>query len=342
MGNGKNFTALIDTGSGNLVVASSNCISNGCKGHRRFRPEDDDTGRLAANASGELQLSYAGAQLAGNGFESRVCLGGACGRASFVLAAWESVAFRDLSFDAILGLGPLHQAVSPNFSVLRTLTAQAALPSASFTLSLRSDGASTATFGSLAMPPAGHGADEAEPPTWLAVDKKHGEWAVHLEDVLVDGKRTVACPHAGCRAILDTGCPDLVLPAAALDSVRAHLPLDDCSPGSIAALPSLRLAWGEGGHQHEVRPQHYVDVSDDDPPRCRLLLSAADSFGTRTAVLGLPFFLGRDVAFDQDLMRVGISDTAPRQDGQAVTGGRKAAARGASRERTALGSFLGG
>jgi len=357
LGDGVTFTALLDTGSGNLVVPSVNCASLGCQGHRRFHPEDDETGRFISQDSSEVSLSYASARLTGNGFEGRVCLGGACGHAGFVVAAWESDVFKNLEFDAILGLGPPGQAASGNFNVLRALAQQAALPVAAFVLSMRSQGNSSVVFGSLgalggstangnasAVATDTGAALGSSPGVWLPVDVRHGEWAVPLADVSLDDSRLGMCGSAGCRAVLDSGCPGITLPAPAFGQLGAQLVPEDCSPGAISALPSLRLVLADS-HVHEVMPQQYVEVSEKDPSKCRPLVFPAEDFSNRTVILGVPFLLDRDVVFDQERMRIGVLEgpSAARKERAARDGqlrARQAAAHKSLASFTALGHYL--
>lgn len=420
LGDGQVFVALVDTGSGSLAVASADCSSRGCEGHRRFRPQDDESGRFLSKEASDVHISYAGVQLSGSGFESRVCLGDACGRAGFVVAAWESDAFRGLDFDAILGLGPPRQAVARGFNILEAMVSQGSLPRAAFVLQLRSQGNSSLALGTVgafdsgaasfsssaasgSVTSGGHaisggpsstvafeigtassasdsgsasdtdasledavgggaagdsspdsdtsvsianssgafgsdassedgfsgGAAVGWPGSWLPADARHGEWAVHLQDVAIDLGMTGACAKVGgCRAILDSGCPNILLPAHAFDLVRQRLTPNDCSLAAIQALPGLRFflggesVAGQGAGKpavaaYEIGPERYVEVSRTDPSRCRLLVEAAEG-STRTVVLGLPFLLDRDVAFDQDRMLVAVAGASSDAMGSAV------------------------
>jgi len=245
--------------------------------------------------------------MAGSAFQGKVCFGEICGKAGFLVAAWESPEFAKFSFDGILGLGPARQALRPEFNLLGEFAKQGTLPKAAFSLSLRSKGNS-----SLAMGSTGDFGGNATP-EWLAADARHGEWAVVLQDISVDGKRTGVCGAKACRAVLDTGCGGIALPGPALKQLGKRLKLGGCSKEAIQELPTLGFVLGNG-HTYELHPEKYVEfahpsevVDDDDSgPHCRLRIQPSGY--SRTAILGLPFLLDREVAFDQDNMRVGLAD----------------------------------
>lgn len=317
LGDGRTLAALVDTGSGNLVVPSAHCESLGCQGHRRFRPEMDGSGRFLGGDAAEVHLAFAGAHLAGGGFEGRVCLGGACGSASFVVAAWLSDSFEHLGFDALLGLGPPRQAVSPEFSLLGRLVQQGVLPQPAFTLSLRRSGRSEIVLGSgelgrgtvVASRAAEDNATVAgNAAAWMPADSAHGEWAVRLQSAALGGRRFLDCAGAsGCRAVLDSGCPGIALPDEAFRTLVGMLPaLTDCSPEAIGGLPRLQFALGDGAI-FDVGPEHYVGVASAGSDGCKYHVQGVGGTSTRTVLLGVPFLLDRDVAFHQGRMSVGIT-----------------------------------
>lgn len=318
LGDGRSFKALVDTGSGNLAVPSAACTSGGCRNVRGFAPNEDESGHFLAGAS-DLHLGFATGRLEGSGFEGKVCFGIVCGQAGFLVAAFESAEFAHYGFNAVLGLGPPRQALRPEFNVIGALAKQASLPKAAFLLSLRSDGKSSMTLGSTGD--FGASTHATSLPDWLAADARHGEWAVHMLDIAVDGKKSNACGKKGCRAVLDSGCAGIALPAAVLKKLGKRLLLQGCSKEAISEMPVLGFVLGNG-HTYELHPEKYVEVAtkrpdddlsadadDDSGPHCRLRIQASKDFA-RTAILGLPFLLDRDVAFDQGHMRVGLADSA--------------------------------
>lgn len=305
---GTSMTALVDTGSGNIVAPSSACVSPGCQGHHRFRAEDDDDGHFVGSATADIKLRYGSGYLAGSGFQSRICIGeGACGRSNFVMAASESEDFAKFPFDAILGLGPLGQAAGDDFNIVDSLTKQGVLPYASFALQLRASGNSSLTFGVNVSNTSG------QELSWFPADARHGEWAVPLADFAVDGSRLQACGEKGCcpqgcKAVVDSGTAGIAVPKRVHQMLAAKLKVSDCT--DLGSLPTLGVVLGD--RTFGISPQHYVEISKVDASHCRLLVRPIDDGETtRTVILGQPFLLGRTALFDQAAMRIGLSDAAP-------------------------------
>jgi hypothetical protein len=312
-GDGRILTTLLDTGSGNLAVPSAACSSDGCARGRGFKPEEDIDGHFLPGVS-DLHLSLASGHMDGSGFEGKVCLEETCGsHVGFLLAASKSKEFQRYSFDGILGLGPPRQALVHGFNFIGSLVQEGILPKASFFLSLRSHDESRLTLGSVGPFDSGKGDTNSSLAPWMSADARHGEWAVPLNDIFVDGVALNSCGVEGCRAVLDTGCASLALPLHAFELLQEQLHLGDCSQEAIAELPTLGFLLGNG-HAYELRPSRYVEFADEatfsgntrSAHRCRLVFQPTGDMSGRTAILGLPFLLDRDVGFDQDRMRVAI------------------------------------
>lgn len=318
LGDGGHFEALVDTGSGNVVVPAFNCATDGCRDHKRFRPEEDESGHFLGPALSDVSLSYATGRLQGSGFESRVCVAGACGRSNLLVAAWESDSFQRFPFDAILGLGLPRQGLGQGFNLLEAFVKQGVLATQTFSLTLRAAGESTVSFGD-----DGSDRDNTSGLTWYPIDAHHGEWALPLHAVAVDGDTLegVACkgPH-GCRAIVDSGCSGIALPGPMARALLKRLDVGDCSAEALASLPKLNFTLA-GNRSYEVDPSRYVEVSTVDASHCRLLIQAVDSDDSlsRTAILGQPFMMERHLVFDQAKQRIGIGSSASSSSAPLVT-----------------------
>jgi len=303
LGDGHTLAALVDTGSGSLAVSSGSCAALGCQGHKRFRPEEDESGHFLGAAFSDMSLHFASGRISGSGFESRICMSdGSCGRTRFLVASWESSDFRSYRFDAVLGLGPPQQAIGEGFNILSAFVQQGVLPVPAFALSLRSQGNSTLTLGTTDAPEG-----TASQLQWLPTDTVHGEWALILEDASLDGSAVGLCGGQTCRAVLDSGCPGIAVPERVARHLNAKLQLGDCS--TLSQLP--RLSFHVGNRSYEVGPERYVEVSKIDASKCRLLIQANAKDLTRTVILGHPFLLDRYVVFDQGHMRIGLADAFP-------------------------------
>lgn len=329
MGDGSYLNALVDTGSGNLVVPSSACSSDGCKDHQRFQPEGDHGGHFLGSGFDDINMDYSTGHLTGSGFEGQVCFGDVCGSMSFIVAATESDDFAHYKFDAVLGLGPKQQAFAEGFSFIDAFAQQGALQAQTFSLELR-DGEGSLE---LAVPGAPTGAASTWPDStmlsasnasdsssganasvfaatfaatgvtqWLPVDGRHGEWALPMQDVTFGDEVLEAFGADGCRAVLDSGCGGIVLPAEVAQRVKSKLDISDCS--TIGNLPPLGFVFN--GRKYSVGPERYVEISKVDSSHCRLLIYEQPNGIENSAILGLPFLFDRRTVFDVGAMMVGI------------------------------------
>lgn len=307
LGGDQKLSMLFDTGSGNLVVPSKTCVSDGCEGHRRFRAEDSDTGKFDFSR-GSIELSFSSGKIIGNSFRDNVCIQGACGAADFIVASVLSEDFNRYRFDGILGLGPPDQALGPKYNVIDALVRSGALPKAMFALALRpfKDG-SVATLGGYDASAIKAGSSLQ----WLPVRWHRSEWAIPLTDLVVAGERMHACLGDRCRAVVDSGCSGIVLPEKATRRLHEQYQIPsasvfDCANNS--ALP--QVGFMIGNITYTIGPEAYVEVSKVDPSKCRLLIHQVDDFSTRSAVLGHPFLFNHYAVFDQENLRVGLAPSA--------------------------------
>lgn len=306
LGGDQKLSMLFDTGSGNLVVPASTCVSDGCAKHHRFHAEDSSSGQFDVS-KGSVELSFSTGKISGNGFRDNVCIQGACGSAHFVVASVLSDEFKAYHFDGILGLGPPDEALGPGYNVLDALVRSGALPKAMFALALRrGKEGSVATLGGY-DPTAVKKGSSIE---WLPVRWHRSEWAIPLTDITVAGERMHACIGDRCRAVVDSGCAGIVLPQQAARHLHQQFQVPssifDCSNKST--LPPLGFMIGNS--TYTVGPDAYVEVSKIDPTKCRLQIHQVDDYSTRSAVLGHPFFLNHYVIFDQERLQIGLATSA--------------------------------
>lgn len=320
MGDGSNLDVLIDTGSGDLVVASAACSTAGCGKHRRFQPAGDSRGHFLGTNAADIHLSYATGDALGEGFEGRVCFAKTCGRMSFIVASWESSDFARYEFDAVLGLGP--RSLAEGFGLVDAFARQGALQAPTFSLDLRDGGNSSLSLGVRGAPPGAvaPGANESitsiantiysignSSVRWLPVGRDSNgddssEWAVAMVDIALGDVLLDACGAKECRAVLDSGCGGIALPAQAAKRLKSALRVGDCS--ALGDLPRLDVLIG--GQRYAVGPERYMRVSKTNASHCWPLIYEQPEDTKGVAVLGLPFLLGRRTTFDAGAMMVGF------------------------------------
>lgn len=127
------FSVVFDTGSGNLLLPSKECVDEACTGHKRFDSglsatamqvayADQPTTKVAGDGSRDVvTITFGTGEMSGVYIRDNICLGSGdiCAKADFVAATEESdEPFSLVPFDGILGLSLPQMAEGPAFSVL--------------------------------------------------------------------------------------------------------------------------------------------------------------------------------------------------------------------------------
>lgn len=323
------LTVVFDTGSANLVVPSASCESRGCHGRddRHLFDSRASSSGTFVSSSGEstnydnarhFALTFASGKASGVAFEDSVCLGwtesgamGICAKqAKFLLAEWESDDFVDFDFDGILGLapdGPL--SAGAGFSIVDELVSEGVLSQRlfAFYLSADDDDASEVSFGGY---DTGRVRDNL---TWLKVNAGKGSWEVPVHDISVNGThqglRQCTAFLGRCVAVLDTGCSGIGLPKGMAGDLATQIGFKgdrfQCADPAIV-LPNIGFVLD--GHNFELSPKDYVEVSPKDPESCRLRFDDV-SDSKYSFLLGHPFLQRYYSIYDQDKLQVGLSRT---------------------------------
>merc|ERR1719162_2885577 len=87
------FKVIFDTGSGNLIIPSSQCTGGGCKPHRKYERNASSTAVPVTNEKGEgsSEITFGTGQISGDFFKDNMCLGQEiCIDVNFIAADRES------------------------------------------------------------------------------------------------------------------------------------------------------------------------------------------------------------------------------------------------------------
>lgn len=335
---GQVLTVVFDTGSANLFVPSASCETHGCHGRSgssAFDPTSSIAGSFVSttgvrsdyDSAKHFSIAFASGKASGVAYEDRVCLGtdssadgGICANETkFLLAEWESDDFADFDFDGILGLAPDGPLSAGNgYSLLDDLFNQGALSQRlfAFYFAASGDSASEVTLG-------GYDAQRASNSlTWLEANAERGSWAVHMQDMSVNGSR-LNISHCkdwqnrgGCKAVFDSGCSGIGLPKGMAVELAQKIGFNgepmQCSDPTLS-LPNIGFVMN--GRNFEIKPEDYVEIYSTDPKTCRLRWSDLAA-GDYSFLLGHPFLQRYYSVYDQDKLRVGLSlvaqtDAAP-------------------------------
>ncbi|XP_046729057.1 nothepsin [Silurus meridionalis] len=197
----QNFTVVFDTGSADLWVPSSYCVSQACAAHHRFKAVESSTYVHDGRVFG---IHYGSGHLLGVMAKDILRVG------SMVLpdqVFGESVyepgmSFVMTRFDGVLGLSYPSLAEELGAPVFDNMMNQNKLEKPIFSFYLRKNGKITAIGGELLL----GGVDEElyiPPINWLSVTLK-GYWQIKLDTVKVQGSATFCHSHS-CQVIVDTG-----------------------------------------------------------------------------------------------------------------------------------------
>jgi hypothetical protein len=214
---------LLDTGAGTTWVMGSDCKTSACSIHTPYGPADSKTYQPDAKT---FSISYGSGKVAGSLATDTVTLAGVKVDMKFGVASTTSDDFDHFPFDGILGLS-MAQGTTDNF--LQTLKAKKSLSANVFGVSIsrNSDGPNTGEVSFGAVNPAKYTGEI----TYTAVSTQaNGDWAIPLDDILFDGKKTGS---TGRLAYVDTGTTYVFGPPADVAKLHAQIPGAKSADGGI-------------------------------------------------------------------------------------------------------------
>jgi len=245
----QNFTVVFDTGSGHLLVPSSECDSEVCLKHRRYERKasgsavdiDIDGEQIEVRTAQQMEdrdrlsLSFGTGHVEGTFVKETVCLGDPrknaaalselpsfCTQARIVLATELSPdPFGAFNFDGVLGLGLASLSVDPEFNVASQWSGRSDRtyrPQFAYFLSRNDDVPSEIAFG-------GHDASRVDGELqWAPIHKpQDGFWQLKLDSVTVAGEEVPLCSKRECLAIADTGTSLLGVPKEVVQKLHVQL-----------------------------------------------------------------------------------------------------------------------
>ncbi|XP_078128766.1 nothepsin [Sander vitreus] len=196
----QNFSVVFDTGSSDLWVPSTYCVSQACGLHRRFRAFESTSFHHDGRVFG---IHYGSGHLLGVMVRETLKVGDL---SILNQELGESVyepgsAFVMAKFDGVLGMGYPSLAEILGNPVFDNMMAQKTVEEPVFSFYLSRRTSSSNPEGELLL----GGTDKSlysGPINWLPVTAK-GYWQIKMDSVAVQGVSSF-CPH-GCQAIVDTG-----------------------------------------------------------------------------------------------------------------------------------------
>jgi hypothetical protein len=260
------FKVIFDTGSGNLIIPSSECSVPGCAPHKKYNHGSSSTSKSVQNEKGEdsSEITFGTGQIEGNFFRDKLCIGDSlCIDANFIAAEKETTEpFQEIPFDGIMGLGFNDLSMGKGFNMIDELTADGALPGGQISFYLTDGGDSEVTFG-------GYKSEYlASDIVWAPVEVQSW-WQVAIKDITFDNQPKGLC-NGECRVAVDTGTSMLAGPSDLVDKLSSMVDAkSDCS--NFDSLPKLGFQIGD--KVLNLMPDDYMDKSASD---CSFSLMALD------------------------------------------------------------------
>jgi len=308
----QSFTVVFDTGSGNLLLPSTDCTDEACTSHKRFDAKlsatalqvpdvDHPNSRVGADGSRDVvTITFGTGEISGVYVRDNICLGcgDICCRANFVSATEESdEPFSLVPFDGILGLALPQMAEGPTFSVVDELVKAGVLEHGLFSVFFGNEGEqSEITFGSFK-------ADQMSTEVFWAPVTVPGYWQVAMHDITLGNKELGLCGTTKCQVAVDTGTSLLAGPSDIVSTLVEKLQVsDDCS--NIDSLPDLGFIVGT--HILNLKAEDYVAQHSSG---CSLGLMSLDIPPPKGPlfIFGDPFLRKYLTVYDRSQMRVGFA-----------------------------------
>jgi len=294
-----------------LIIPGSDCASEACQVHQRFRSEASST-MHEVNCDGaeveegmepdEVTITFGTGHISGRCLVDQVCIGNLCAEGAFISATEESRhPFAAFTFDGVLGLALSSMAQGESFSVMTQLTKRNMLRSPVFSVFLSDSEAedSEITFGEVKSE---HMGSEL---FWVDVAPTSGYWEVQIDDITLDNQPQQLCTD--CRVAVDTGTSQLAGPSEVISALADLLDVNrDCS--NYDRLPKLGFVIGK--HILNLDAADYIDKGDySTGSACDVSLMSLDVPPPKGPlfVFGIPFLQKYFTVYDHENSRVGFA-----------------------------------
>ncbi|KAK9525979.1 hypothetical protein VZT92_016642 [Zoarces viviparus] len=254
----QNFSVVFDTGSSDLWVPSTYCVSQACALHRRFKAFESTSFHHDGRTFG---IHYGSGHLLGVMARDTLKIGSLTAQnQEFGESVYESgSAFVRAKFDGVLGMGYPSLAEILGNPVFDNMLAQKEVDEPIFSFYLSRKTSSGTPQGELLL----GGKDEAlysGPINWNPVTSK-GYWQIKMESIAVQGANSL-CPR-GCQAIVDTGTSLIAGPTVDILNIHQLIGATPTNIGEflidcvrLSSLPHVTFVLG--GTEYTLTAEQYV------------------------------------------------------------------------------------
>lgn len=246
----QSFNVIFDTGSSNLWIPNTKCLSSMCKMHHRFNTgKSHDFSLVGENmgvkfGTGKIwgRLAYDTVKLGNK--DSHITIKHQC--FGMIEKEWGAV-FRTSAFDGILGLSFPSLSMAHQPVLFDNVQSQHLLkyPMFSFYYNPSSGGKSSINFG---YPKKEHYQGKLK---WVDVSKPM-YWQLKLKDIKVGNKALNLCPDQSCKLVVDTGTHLFTSPSAHLNTLLAEI-----GAGCDGKDVTFVVEDANGTHEFTVESKYY-------------------------------------------------------------------------------------
>ncbi|XP_024142458.1 nothepsin [Oryzias melastigma] len=306
----QNFSVIFDTGSSDLWVPSSYCVSQACAFHRRFKAFKSSSFHHDGRTFG---IHYGSGHLLGVMGKDTLRIGNlTILNQEFGESVYEpGSTFVTAKFDGVLGLAYPSLAEIIGNPVFDNMLAQKILDEPVFSFYLSRSTGKGVPEGELLL----GGTDESlyiGPINWVPVSIK-GYWQIRMDSVSVQGVSSLC--RRGCEAIVDTGTSLIAGPpreVLKLHQLIGATPTNfgdfvvDCA--RLSSLPHVTFVLG--GVEYTLTSEHYIRKETfGSRDLCFTGFMAAEIFSAEGAlwILGDVFLTQYYTIFDKGQDRVGFA-----------------------------------
>ena len=297
------FRVIFDTGSANIWVNSRSCVSDGCKGHKKY-DGSSFKGYIPSNRT--LNVEFGSGELMGTLAEDIVFLAGiGVEKQTFVEIDHENgEVFSKVMFDGIVGMAFPALSAHNSTPIFDNILKKHMLLNGvfGFFLSKKEKG----EFESRLML---GGVDKS----LVDGDIRYYDlleefyWSIEMDSILINGKNSNLCSK--CKAIIDTGTSLITGPSNEISNLLELLNIDHhCS--KTTELPTISFVFK--GTEYKIYPEDYIlnfDQEDTKKKVCAGLFMPLDIPSPRGPawILGDLFLMNFVSVFDRDRKRVGFA-----------------------------------
>ncbi|XP_038636710.1 cathepsin E-B-like [Scyliorhinus canicula] len=313
------FTVVFDTGSSNLWVPSSYCVSEACQLHQRFQSFFSSSYSPRGNS---FTIRYGTGQLMGVLGKDKVTIGNiTVNGQEFGESVYEpGSTFTLAHFDGILGLGYPSLAEGGAIPVFDRMMYQNLLEEPVFSVLINRE-ADSENGGELLLGGIDHSRYTGSI-NWVSVSQK-GYWQIEVQNITF--RDTVVCRN-GCSAIVDTGTSLIAGPYTSLRKMFPDHPEMELAMGEIIVdckkIPKLPdLTFTIGGVEYTLEAEDYIKKFREEKAVCLYGIQAINVYSSQGPlwILGDVFLAKFYTIFDRGNDRVGFAKSRHSLDSREST-----------------------